>query len=231
MEDSLNVIAYKLLEKVRREVNDDESITLRQIKDDIHDLRAVFLKRYLDKGHAINDAITQDLKCVPLEYADPADCCSVETDCLVLRTAVTIPKFLQQNKEETITRIGPINKLNIAFDIISFHRVPFALEERFGRSIKAFLLNDRIYIISKNKVNLLLEKINIRGVFEDPTEAAKFVSCEGQPCYTDDSKYPITKDMKNSIVDTLFKQYVGETGMPEDETNDSNPKLTGTKTK
>ena len=70
MQNSLNKIAYSILENVRRDISDDEFISLRQVKDDIHTLRALFLRNELNKSRSIDPAIVQDLGCVGLEYAD-----------------------------------------------------------------------------------------------------------------------------------------------------------------
>lgn len=227
MESSLNKIAFTILESVRREISDDEFITLRQVKDDIHTLRALYLRNELNKNRSIDPAIVQDLGCVGLEYADPADCCSVETDCVVLRTSRDIPKTIERHNSHTITRVGPINKTLVPFNIIPFERVPYVLFNRFSnREVFAFLLNERIYLISSNKANLLLEKVNIRGVFEDPTEAGGFEDCDGKPCYNDDASYPLNRWMEKYIVDDLIQKYLMVSSTPEDEKNDGNSSLT-----
>lgn len=44
-----------------------------------------------------------------------------------------------------------------------------------------------------------LEYINIRGVFEDPTDVAKFGDCAGSGCYNENSDFPIPMDMISQI--------------------------------
>lgn len=226
MQNSLNKIAYSILENVRRDISDDEFISLRQVKDDIHTLRALFLRNELNKSRSIDPAIVQDLGCVGLEYADPADCCNISTDCLVLRTNRDIPKTIERHHSHTITRVGPVNKTSISFNIIPYERAPYVSFNRFSsREIFAYLLNDRIYLVSSNKVNLLLEKINIRGVFEDPTEAGSFEDCDSKTCYTDDGEYPLNRWMEKSIIDELTNKYLTVSASPKDDKNDANSNI------
>ena len=44
-----------------------------------------------------------------------------------------------------------------------------------------------------------MEKINVRGVFEDPEEVCKFNTCNEGPCYDDQSTYPLPMDMVAAI--------------------------------
>ena len=44
-----------------------------------------------------------------------------------------------------------------------------------------------------------MEKINVRGVFEDPEEVYKFNTCNDGPCYDDQSPYPLPMDMVAAI--------------------------------
>jgi len=50
--------------------------------------------------------------------------------------------------------------------------------------------------MSKNdSLSKYITHINVRGVFEDPEEAARFTHCDGTPCYTDNDKYPLNRWM------------------------------------
>ena len=44
----------------------------------------------------------------------------------------------------------------------------------------------------------LIEQIHIRGIFEDPTEAGNFVNSCGDPCFTQESNYPVATWMFES---------------------------------
>ena len=62
--------------------------------------------------------------------------------------------------------------------------------------MKSYMLGDYLYIYNAKGIDM----INVRGVFENPEDVAKFDQCSTGGCY-DDSKddYPISMDMLNLI--------------------------------
>ena len=62
-----------------------------------------------------------------------------------------------------------------------------------------------------------LELINVRGVFEDPEEVAKF-DCDGTDCYDDNSPFPMPADMIQAITTALLS---GEMMMVTTTVNDT----------
>ena len=49
-----------------------------------------------------------------------------------------------------------------------------------------------------------MDTVNIRGIFEDPEELAKF-DCDGGDCYDDNMDYPLSADLISAITDGLIK--------------------------
>jgi hypothetical protein len=76
-------------------------------------------------------------------------------------------------------------------------------------------------LVSKSFKLDYLEKINIRGVFENPSELAEFVACNNQPCYTDDDEYPINQWMLPYIEAEVIKKFINTLQLPVDNTNDA----------
>ena len=73
--------------------------------------------------------------------------------------------------------------------------------DRFTKNTrKAYMIEDRLYIYNPGG----MDTINIRGVFEDPEEVAKF-ECDGSDCYDDSANFPLPMDMVQAITDGLAK--------------------------
>ena len=69
----------------------------------------------------------------------------------------------------------------------------------------------------------LIEQIHIRGIFEDPTEAGNFVNSCGDPCFTQESNYPVATWMfESAIKPHILQQMVVKTQAPLDKDNNAN---------
>ena len=62
-----------------------------------------------------------------------------------------------------------------------------------------------------------MEFLNVRGVFEDPEEVAKF-DCDGTDCYDDNMPFPMPADMVQAITTALLS---GEMVMMANGTTDT----------
>lgn len=207
---TLNSIVYDLANTARGGVtSDDDSISLRQIKFWVQNTRAKLIKQDLDKRRSINPDLIQSLGCVAVSEVDGSECNCVVLGCKILRTTLPIPRPIELQQRNLLTRVGPILTTDKPFSLISYHRVPFIGNDRFTKKLtRAFQHNGYIYLINPND-KPLLTKINVQGVFEDPTEAAAFSHCSGDACYTDDSQYPIAswmiEDLKAMVLNTDFR--------------------------
>ena len=108
------------------------------------------------------------------------------------------------------------------FSFKSHKNAVFFGNGRFNRDmIVAYYLNERIYLASKSPLPNLMEYINVRVIASDPTEAAKFNHCSGEPCYSDDEEYPLTDWMWGYMKVFVVKQLLMKYQMPTDTTNDA----------
>jgi hypothetical protein len=219
---SLNSIAFKIWNQIRPIISDDDAIDIRDIKEDIHRLRALYIRNELNKGNrVIDDTITQDLQCVELELSDTADCCNVTSDCSVLRTVLEIPNPVELHNGNGLLRVGPIDKLEKSFPIISYDTVPYVGNSRFNKSaVFAFLLNSRVYLVSKSTEAKMIKRINIRGIFENPGKLKDFQNCSGISCYTDDDEYPISNHILTYVEEGIINKYIKQFQLPIDKNND-----------
>jgi len=223
---TLNKIAYDLLLTVRGGVlSDDDSIDLRQIKFWINNQRAFIIKNSL-KGREISANVIQDLGCVELEAADPAECCGYSSGCTILRTKLEIPTPVKLVGTDAITHIGPTDKIDIPFEYVTYNRALYSGNGAFnGNLIYAFMLNNRIYLKMKGQglMYTAMKYINIQGVFQNPEDIQDFTYCGGDACYTDDTNYPVDSSMVTQIKElVLAKDLRIISTAPKDISNDAN---------
>ena len=130
---------YEILEIIRgHQLSDDLDIDPREVEFNLDNARATILTQYLNKpGRLIPPVVIQDLGCVALETADPAECCEVDTGCDVLRTNI-LPSFLNLNGK-------PLNP-NFDYQIVDSNYVQ--LSARFN-----IAETDRIVVTSISDLN------------------------------------------------------------------------------
>jgi len=221
---TLNQISYDLLTIVRPHLSDDSDMDIRQIKYWINTTRALLVRQEMNKKRTIDADLIQNI-CSQLEEVGPSDCCVDEIGCdKLLRTTLEIPETIELYNKEAILRVAGINKLKKPFSYVDYLRIPFVGNGKFNKdNIFAFLHNKRMYIYSPgNPEYRFLEKISIRGVFEDPEAAGKFNQCVGEPCYTDESNYPIKEWMIPMLKEMILKSNLMIQAQAEQSGDESN---------
>ena len=198
---TLNEIAYNLLNLVRGgRSNTDEHISLEQIKFNIRHYRAMFIRRDYNRNGFSSRHIEQDLGCVYLEPVDASKCCNLPTSCSVYRTKKTIPRTIRYNFEEAISYVGDIHGTG-TIPLINPNTIKWLPYDKYTKDkLKSYMIGDHLYIYNADG----LEAVNIRGVFEDPRDVARFDECTRGSCFDDNTEYPIPLDMLNTINSSLI---------------------------
>lgn len=223
---TLNEYTYEIIEAVRGEIYDDDILDNRFIKQLIHDQRAIWLRNELNRNRDIPEVVIQDLGCVEIEAASAIECCDFSSECKVYRTKLKIPKPISLHHREAIERVGPSNITEKSFSLKDYKEAIFFGNGRFNnRMTAAYYKDERIFLTTKQDTLQLIKYINIRLVASDPTEAAKFNHCTGQPCYNDDMEYPVTDWMWNYMKEHIVNQLLKKSSIPNDTTNDANHQL------
>lgn len=219
---TMNEITYKIWEKLRPNLSSDDDIDLRLIESEVHNKRARFLRNELNRNRTIDPFIVQDLGCVEMQIVDRAECCDINIGCSILRTVQQIPSTIELHNT-TLLWINPVDKLEKSFSFIDYQAAKFIGGHRFtSRLIYAFVLNNYVYLVSEDDTHAQITHISIRGVFENPEEAAKFVNCsDGSACYTGDSPYPLKAWMADAVETEVFNTLLSKVKMPKDSSNDS----------
>jgi len=211
---TLKEIAYNILNLYRGgRSSNNEHISLSQIEFNIKYYRAMLLRRDFIKNGLISRHSEQSLGCIELEKVNASQCCSLPIECDVVRTVVDIPRTVRYNFQDAITHVADPSGL-ITIPVVDPLTVQFLPYDRFTKNTrKAYMIEDRLYIYNPGG----MDTINIRGVFEDPEEVAKF-DCDGTDCYDDNMPFPMPADMVQAITTALLS---GEMVMMANGTTDT----------
>ncbi len=198
--------------------SDDAQVSDRQVAYWINQDRATLLSQILSNGKTIPDIYMQHLECIQLECLDTAECCEIETCERVLRSTQKIPETIHRNNRNSIFAVSSPDK-TIGFSETNFIRQRTNKYSKYtGGKPRWFIKNGYLYLTNTK----VLEYVSLSGIFEDPTEALLFSTCEGEPCWTWDDEYPIT----GAIASVITKKILTERLAPlkqglNDENNDA----------
>lgn len=228
---TLNQIAYGLMETVRANISDDDSISIDHIKDMIHDTRATLLKQKFDKqSRVIDDNFTQSLGALEIEAVDSSAHGTITSGRYMYRTVKEIPETIdRKNYEGTFTRIGPADKLAVSYNLVSYDRAMFSGNGRFNKdSIFCFLRDNKIYLISNSGAfHKGVQFIDVVGVFQNPSQVSIFMDSSGDSLYSDDKKYPISRSLRGDIEKYILREKLGiQIKAPSDKVNDGDDTTT-----
>lgn len=198
---TLNQLVYRIIGLYRAAHKTSDDIpSNRMIKDWIHSTRAMLLKQRLEKPMAvIDDQITQTISPVPLEDVDSSTLELESSGRKMLRTKDIIPPTInRKGLIGTFKRIGPIDRLEKRYRVVSHETALTSGNGKFNKKdIYAFPLDNKIYLIARDLSPK--EKLDIRGVFQNPEQI---------PNFSDDGPYPINRelvdDLERIIVQTKF---------------------------
>lgn len=227
---TLNEITYSVLSPVRPYMTGDSHLSIEKVQYDIKNERSKLIRNELNKNRTIDPTIIQSLGCVPVQAVDAAECCTITTNCYVMRTVDKIPNAVETHRKKLITRVGPVNITLKGYSFINYTQAQYSGNNAYTKNdTYAFILNGYIYIKSNNPDIYTLKYINIQGVFEDPTALTNYQCHEDDitPCYDEDSTYPINDWMVTYIEQILQEKYLKQyIAIPKDKSNDATDQIT-----
>lgn len=157
-------------------LSDDENLSKLQVGFMVNYYRAKLLKQDQDKGRLNQTLYTQNLGLVDLIQADKNECCALgfTTEC-ILRSKFKVPRPLETNQSLNFTFVGLLD--GTPFTQVTHNSAYWSFAAKYtGKITKWYYLNGYIYLL--NPSSIMLDAINIQGIFEDPLEANRFKSCD-----------------------------------------------------
>lgn len=223
---TLSELVYDL-RKISRggQVSDDDPLTDRLISNWVHSTRAQLIAQQHSKKRIISENSISNLGCISTSLVDASTCCNLETGCTIARTDVQVPNFVESDIKKLITRVGNPDVKGQAFQVIPYSRASVVGNGRYTKLYTfAFEFDNYIFVMGSNAE--FLKRVAVQGILEDPTQAKNFNTCEGKPCWTMDSEYPISRRhveaLKKMILSTEFRIAVPA---PSDVRGDASSKL------
>lgn len=217
--NSLKHIIYNIRSLIKDRHSDDLQFTDRNIAYWVKYLRAKLIRQDIDKGRDISDSIKQEIS-VDFSSVDKGADIGLATGEFEIKSSTKLPKFLSSHNRDLLLNItSPIDP---SFNVTIQPKAKAIrnCNNKYGKKFPvAYLDNGYLYILG---CNFYVENLDIKGVFEDPEEAAKFndPSLSGDDFYEED--YPIEAhmiDMINNIIKSnelnLYFQ------VPTDKVNDA----------
>ena len=221
---TLNELSYNILNIARGGLSsDDDRLNIRQIKFWIKYYRTFFIKQDAIK-QSLRDAVildpqlVQDLGCLTLEEVDKANCPDGLWGTYVKRVAV--PKLVDIPLEKSLTFVGLADKITpivMGYADVAF----FKQHQRFtGNMRRAYFIGGYLYVTDPFNEDIC--KINVRGIFDDPTAISTVDSDGVVSCYKDDDEYPIPSSYIPEITAAIMSRELNMTIQSvNDEVNDS----------
>jgi hypothetical protein len=201
--------------------SDDVKISDRQVEYWIHQTRSLLIHNEMVKRNKINESFIQHIECVEMECVDSVECCDIDSDCFILRSVKPLPQTIARGGRNAILSVESVDK-KVSFSETAYFRTRYNKFNKYTSDNRRWYIKDNYLYITND---LLIEYVKISGIFENPSEAGDFKTCDGDACYTNDSPYPVTMEMASNITDIVLRQKMGiARAMPNDEDNDAKGK-------
>ena len=180
------------------------------------DLRATFLRRDFDKNYQYRQSSIQNLGNLKLQKVKDTEFTLLQKVCSLKRTIDEIPLPVETKHHNHFMYVGAVDG-SPAFQYSSEFEIENIQYELFARPYPDFFYKDgHIYV-----ANFDGNTINVKAMFRDPRQAAKFKDYPHAKCSVEDSYY-IPDDMVHDIEAELLRKYGND--KPEEKTVNNDQK-------
>jgi len=190
----------------------NEYASLEQIMFNVKYYRSLLIRRDLEREQNFRK-FEHDLGFVTMELHEEAEGFGNKLNTNWMRSTKKLPEFIRLKNGPAVTFVGPPDK-RTRFPLIEVSHAPYVMYSRYTpKDPRAYLLNGYIYLsfdpAADNTNNILLgsattedwasslESINVRGIFEDPSEVAAFLDL-------DDINIQLPMDMVQRITQSII---------------------------
>lgn len=206
---------YDVLTTVR-EMGDDSNITESYIEQQIKAARAKYIQQEYSKRNVVNQISIQSFN-LPLTVVDVSNDASINIGYSVLESD-ELPELVQLAKRPGIIRLRTVDSNKGEIALMNIDRCKYTSFSKF-KTINAYLdTNNKLYIVGNKSSAILINKITVDAVLEDPTDIISY-SYKDNPIGTELVEYPIPigmwQMMKKEIINEVFVSYK----VPVDNTN------------
>lgn len=210
-------IVYTVLDEIKS-VNGDSYITEEHVVFLANQYRLFILQQKIAKEGILNlSSSLEQTICLDLEQVNslPDMPCAGEQ---YLKSIQKIPELVAG----TTSTIYSQDYFNTHIQYITKDRMKFVGYNKYLQSIiYCCKFEDHLYFKGSNPQFLYLEKVKMRGIFEDAEKAAE-LSCEEntEECVDIlDKEFPLSGDMIPQMIDLLVKELYNALARPADDIN------------
>jgi len=172
--------------------------------------RATGIIEQTDYGKNIDPQMVQDLGVLKLTSVDKADssCPAVEYGCTIKK--VVLPKLINLPENRSLMFVGLVDKQTPVV-IDSADTFIYKSATRFGKIFdRCYLIGNTLYFVTRED-DSAIKYINVRGVFEDPTEVSTYAvaGCDAR-CYDESNdEYPMPIALRDYVVTKIMQKELG----------------------
>lgn len=209
-------VAHMVMDELKL-MSDDMNFTLDHVIYLLGIYRAMILKqRYSDARKSIPDSNYQVI-CLNLEKAELYE----GLPCLdsdYLKSIEKIPSLMSISN----TKVYQGNFFNTEISYIGKERFRYVGNNKYLRNIIYGTKSDSyLYLRSSNPQFMYIKCVKMRGIFEDPEEAAK-LECEADsPCDILDKRFPLEEGLISTVIQLVVQELGNVKNIPEDNANDA----------
>jgi hypothetical protein len=194
----LDNITYKIAE-IKGKRNDVPFIM--SARETAIEIRATFLRRDFDKNLRYRQSSIQNLGNIPLEKVSTTEFTILSRVCRLKRSKVKIPEPIETKHVTHWMYIGspdgsPEFQLNTQFNL------EYAAEQAFPNIFPSYFFKDQYLYVADYEGGF----VNIKTMFRDPREAARFAAYPNSDCSVETKAY-IPKDIVHDIELEMFRKY------------------------
>jgi hypothetical protein len=153
-----------------------------------------------------------------MEQVDASLCCLASSDCKVLKSVLQLPSTIDTYKDNLILSVRTMDGSSIPKSN--------PIKQKYQQYNK-YTNNDKSWCIIDNYLYIIndpyLEMVGVDLIVEYPSDLKRFVSCDGESCWTINSNYPVTlslaSEIINLVINTKVKNFMN---FPSDTSNNAN---------
>ena len=197
--------------------SDDNRVSDQQVAYWIRQVRAVLINRQLANRNKIATSLVQHLNYVEFTQVDASGVSGLTSGYMIMKSTKKIPDTIQRDGKNTIIAVESVDGSTGYTETNYFRRKYNKYNKYTGLEARWYIQEGYMYIIN----NLLVDKLRVSGIFENPEDATNFKINTGETSFSWDDEYPITSVMAEAITSHILQNKMGVIRqMPNDETND-----------
>lgn len=194
MSPTLDQLVYNVLNMASggRSTN-NEHVSIRQIKDWVHQYRATYIRRDEERNRRLRE-FEQTISSLATEQ--------VQISPVIRKTTKAIPQLLRLKDNEALTHVGDLLGLE-TYQVVDEHSVKWRRFNDYTSADPIAFVHPDGHVYIQNADNITT--ITVRGIFENPEIVQNFLITQGEAGEDDEWRYPLPIDMSESIVKNILK--------------------------